>query len=234
MRILVVGAHPDNLEISCFGTLALHSKRGDDVFVCGVANGSMGHMVIAPKGLAKIRVKEAENAARVIGAREYFTLNIEDLTILGDDEALSRKMIDIIRETKPDYIISHRTDEYHRDHNETGNLVFHTSFSASCPHFYTEKPAFLHVPSLYYMESTSANFRATDYVDISSVMELKMEALACHKSQIEWLADHDNNNILHSTRCTAARHGSFCGVAYAEIFQRCMQECHITPSRLLL
>ena len=233
MRILAVGAHPDDLEICCFGTLALHAKQGDDVFVCGVANGSMGHMVIEPKELAEIRVKEASNAAKVIGARAYFNLGIEDLAILGDDEALSRKMIDIIRETKPDYIISHRTDEYHRDHNETGKLVFHTSFSSSCPHFYTDKPAFPHVPSLYYMDSTSPNFRATDYVDISSVMELKMEALACHKSQIEWLADHDNNDLLTSTRCTAARYGSLCGVAYAEVFQRCMQECRITPSRLL-
>lgn len=233
MRVLAIGAHPDDLEIHCFGTLALHAKRGDDVFICGVANGSMGHVVIQPKELAAIRVKEAENAAKLIGARAYFNLGVEDLEILGDDKALSDRMIDMIREVKPDYIITHRTDEYHRDHNETGKLAFHTSFSATCPHYLTQYPAFLQVPSLYYMESTSPNFFATDYVDISQVIDLKLEALACHKSQVEWLRDHDNSDVLASSRYTAAKNGNDCGVAYAEVFQRCMQSCRITPSRLL-
>lgn len=233
MRVLAIGAHPDDLEIHCFGTLALHARRGDDVFICGVANGSMGHVVIQPKELAQIRVKEAQNAAKVIGARAYFNLGVEDLAILSDDPVLTDKMIDVIREVQPDYIITHRTDEYHRDHNETGKLAFHTSFSATCPHYYTKHPAFLKVPSLYYMDSTSPNFYATDYVDISDVFELKMEALACHKSQVEWLKDHDNSDVLADLRNKCACFGNDCGVAYAEKFQRCMQSCRITASRLL-
>lgn len=233
MRVLAIGAHPDDLEIHCYGTLALHVKRGDDVLICGVANGSMGHVVIPPKELAEIRVKEAQNAAKVIGAKEYFNLGVEDLAILSDDPVLTDKMIDVIRQVKPDYIISHRTDEYHRDHNETGKLVFHTSFSATCPHYYTNYPAFLKVPSLYYLSSTAPNFAPTDYVDISDVIELKLEALACHKSQVEWLRDHDNSDVLAATRNTDAKYGDNCGVAYAEVFQRCMQSCRITPSRLL-
>ena len=233
MRILAIGAHPDDLEFRCFGTLALHAKRGDDVFICGVANGSMGHVVIPPKELAEIRKKEAEKAASIIGAKAYINLDVEDLAIRSDDPILTDKMIDVIRDVRPDYIISHRTDEYHHDHNETGKLVFHTSFSATCPHYYTKNPAFLRVPSLYYMISSSPNFHATDYVDISDVMELKLEALACHKSQLEWLLEHDNKDILAVARYDDAKHGSDCGVAYAEIFQRCMQDCRITPSRLL-
>ena len=233
MRILAIGAHPDDLEIRAFGTLALHAKRGDDVFVCGITNGSQGHMIIQPKELAEIRVKEATKAAKIIGAQEYFNLGVEDMMVRSNNDELANKLIDVIRETKPDYIISHRSDEYHQDHNETGMLVFNTSFTSSLPHYITDKPFFSKVPSLYFMHSESHNFHATDYVDISSVIELKLEALACHQSQIQWLMDHDKNDVLENTRRFDAYNGHTCQVAYAEVFQRCMHMCRVTPSRLL-
>lgn len=233
MRILAIGAHPDDLEISAFGTLALHAKRGDDVFVCGITNGDQGHMIIQPKELAEIRVKEATKAAKTIGAQEYFNLGVSDMMVRSGDDELANKLIDVIRETRPDYIITHRSDEYHQDHNETGLLAFNTSFTSSLPHYLTEKPFFPKVPSIYYMRSDAQTFRASDYVDISSVMELKLEALSCHQSQIQWLMDHDNNDILENTRRLDAYNGKFCQVAYAEVFERCMHMCRVTPSRLL-
>lgn len=233
MRILAIGAHPDDLEIHAFGTLALHAKRGDDVFVCGITNGDQGHMVIMPEELGQLRIQEAAKAAKTIGAQEYFNLGVHDMMVDGKDQEVIDKLIDVIRYTKPDYIISHRTDEYHNDHNETGVLAFNSSFTSSLPHYFTKEPCWGKVPSLYYMCSSSPNFHATDYVDISSVIELKLEALACHQSQVQWLMDHDKNDVLKRTRDFDAYNGTQCQVAYAEVFQRCMQSCRITPSRLL-
>ena len=66
MNILAIGCHPDDLEIACAGTLAKYAARGDRVIMCHVANGNLGHAVIMPEELREIRMKEAENAAKII------------------------------------------------------------------------------------------------------------------------------------------------------------------------
>ena len=71
MRVLAIGCHPDDLEINCFGTLAIHAKRGDEVYICNIANGCMGDMLNPPEVTAAIRLKEAKAAAEQIGAKEY-------------------------------------------------------------------------------------------------------------------------------------------------------------------
>ena len=67
MRVLAIMSHPDDIEICCSGTLIKCVQRGDQVFACHVSDGNMGHMVIMPDELAKIRIKEAENAGKVAG-----------------------------------------------------------------------------------------------------------------------------------------------------------------------
>ena len=75
MNILGIGCHPDDLEITCYGTLAKYVKLGHNVAVCHVANGNLGHVEIMPDELRDIRFKEAEAAAKVIGL-----LNKDSLT----------------------------------------------------------------------------------------------------------------------------------------------------------
>lgn len=87
--------------------------------------------------------------------------------------------------------------------------------------------------SICYMHAEAPNFQASDYADISSVMDLKLEVLACHQSQIQWLMDHDRNDVLENTRRFDAYNGKACQVEYAEVFQRCMHMCRITSSCLL-
>ncbi len=234
MRVLAVGCHPDDLEINCYGTLARYSERGDDVFVCNVANGCMGHMVIPPDELKVIRRKEAEKAASLIGAKEYFCLDVNDLEVVSYDKELINKMIDVIRQTKPDVIITQYPNDYQRDHNETSALVFNTSFMASIPHYVTKFPVHPKLVPIYYMEPSSGNsFVPTDYVDISATIEIKLQALSCHESQIKWLADHVGKDVVATARAASMYRGKLSQVKYAEAFVRCDHALKMTTTRLL-
>ena len=234
MVVLAIGCHPDDLEINCFGTLARYVRQGDEVFVCNVANGCMGHMRIPPKELAPMRKGEAANAAKMIGALEYFNLDVNDLEVVSYDKDLINKTIDVIRYTKPDVIITQAPDDYMRDHNEVHELVFNASFMSSIPHYETEYPVHPKIPPLYFMEPSAGNsFVPTDYVDITETVEKKLEALSCHKSQVEWLRDHVGKDVLETTRASATYRGRLCGVRYAEAFVRCDKVLRMTPSRLL-
>lgn len=239
MRVLALGCHPDDLEFECYGTLARHVKNGDEVIVSSIANGSMGDMVIPPAELAKIRAKESADAAKVIGALEYIGAGIDDLALNPHDDNQIRRVTEIIRYAKPDYIICHGLEgymDYHADHNAAAELAFTASFNATIPHYETESPHIDVVAPLYYLESTSSRggFRITDYVDITDTLELKLEAIACHKSQFAWLGAHMGaNTLLEDVRARARVHGKACCCRYAEAFQRSGQSMRITASRLL-
>lgn len=234
MRVLAVGCHPDDLEINAFGTLARCVQRGDDVFICGVANGSGGSMVLSPEESAAVRLKEAQNAARVIGAKEYVNLGVNDLTIDARDQDLIDRMIDVIRMYKPDMIITQAPGDYQRDHNEVHDLVFNTSFMATIPNYKTKHPCHSVIAPLFYMEpSSGGSFQPTDYVDITNVIDLKMEALACHASQVEWLKAHVGKDVLATTRAAAMYRGRLSSCPYAECFHRSNQVLRMTTYRLL-
>lgn len=234
MRILAVGCHPDDLEINCYGTLLRCIDQGDDVFVCNVANGSQGSMALEPKDSASVRLKEAQKAAELIGAKEYICMGVNDLEVDSRNWDTINAMIDVIRITRPDYIITHGGNDYQRDHNEVHDLVFNTSFMSSVPHYRTKHPCWEKIPSLYYMEPSSSNdFIPTDYVDITSTIDRKMEALACHESQVKWLMDHVGKDVLMTTRGTAIMRGRLCQTKYAETFRRCSDVLRMTASRLL-
>ncbi len=235
MRVLAVGCHPDDLEINAFGTLARCVMRGDDVVVCGVTNGSGGSMTLGPEEIARIRVEEARRAAAVIGAREYVNLGVNDLMVDSRDSALIEKMVDLIRMVKPDMIITQHPEDYMRDHMEVSRLVFDASFRATVPNFKTQYPCHHVIAPLFYMEpdSSGAGFTPTDYVDITDVIEKKLEALSCHDSQVGWLLQHTGEDVLATTRATSAYRGKLCLAEYAEAFLRCNHSTRMTTWRLL-
>lgn len=234
MRVLAVGCHPDDLEINAFGTLARCALRGDDVVICGVTHGNAGSMTHSPEEISRIRIAEATKAARLIGAKDYINLGVNDLEVDSRDRELIDRMIDVIRMVKPDMIITQYHDDYQRDHNEVSDLVFNASFMATIPNYRTKQPCCSVIAPLFYMEPSAGNaFIATDYVDITDVIEQKMEALACHASQIEWLRDHVGKDVLATTRAGAMVRGRLCMVPYAEAFLRCNHVLRMTPFRLL-
>jgi LmbE family N-acetylglucosaminyl deacetylase len=226
MRILAIGCHPDDLEINCFGTLAKFVKRGDEVYICGVTNGDQGHYRILPEELAKIRYKEAKAAAETIGAKEYYNLGVHDVLVSRYDMVALHKLIDYIRKVNPDAIITQSPDDYMMDHVEASALVFRAAFMATLPHYCTKEGVYPEtVPSdipIYYMSADSVNkFTGTDYVDITEEMEIKLKAMSCHKSQLEWLAEHDGMSTLDYIKSLGAVFGTLSCVQYAEAFKMC-------------
>ena len=234
MRVLAIGCHPDDLEFDCFGTLGRCIARGDEVYICGVTNGSGGSMTLAPDEIAAIRVKEAENAAKVIGAKEYFNLGVYDLHVDSNDRTTIDKLVDVIRYTKPDMIITHYHEDYMRDHTETSLLAFNASFIATIPNYKTKYPYTPVVPAIFYMESEGvSSFHPTEFVDISDTIELKTEALKCHESQYGWLSAHTGNDAFGASHAKNQFRGKQCGTEYAECFARCMLSQRVNTYRML-
>lgn len=232
MRILAVGAHPDDLEILCAGTLARYARQGHQVVMCVATDGAAGHMIIKPPELAQIREREARAAAEVIGA-EFIWLGFPDELIFNDrDTRLA--FVDAIRRAGPDIIITHAPDDYHPDHRVVSSLVFDTSFIASLPNIETEQPAHSAVPTLYYMDTLAGKgFHPTEYVDISQTIETKRQMLNCHESQLKWLKDHDNIDVMELMEVVARARGFQCNAPYAEGFRQADVWPRTTTERLL-
>ena len=233
MNVLVVSAHPDDIEVNCAGTVKKLVDRGDTVTVCNLCNGNMGHVVIMPDELAAIRLQESKNAAAVTGA--IYLPPIEgDLTLYHQDRATRDKVVDIIRRANPDFIITHTPNDYMPDHVAVGKLVFDASFCASLPHYETECDTIVPVCPIYYMDNLGAfNFTPTEYVDITDEIESKIKGLNCHQSQLIWMKDHDNIDFAEMVRAFSRTRGLQAGVMYAEAFMQVTGWGRMTVKRLL-
>jgi len=232
MRIMAIGAHPDDLELLCGGTLARCAVRGDHVVMAHACRGDKGHTEILPGQLAEVRDREAAAAAKVIGA-ESMCLGFEDGEIYVNDEA-ARRFADGIRIARPDLIITHDPADYHGDHNAVTRLVITASFMASVPHYPTYHPAHPIVPPIYLMDTLAGiGFLPAEYVDITDTMATKIEAMSQHASQIGWIKEHHETDILELIEVVARFRGLQCGVRYAEGF-RCMEAWGRLVTRRLL
>lgn len=241
MRVLAIGCHPDDIEVACAGTLAKYRKEGHDVIICHVANGNMGHVVIMPDELRRIRLEEAVNSGAVIGA-EVITCDIGDLVVYEGQKEQRDKVIDIIRYSQPDVIITHSPDDYMPDHVAVSRLVFDASFTASVPHYETginvtiknELKTTAKITPIYYMDTIAGvNFNPTEYVDITDTLDLKLEMLEKHVSQMKWMRDHDNIDFAEFVKTCSRFRGLQCGVKYAEAFTQCYAWPKLRTQRML-
>ncbi|MFH1823656.1 MAG: PIG-L family deacetylase [Candidatus Firestonebacteria bacterium] len=220
LRILAVGANPDDVELLCGGTLAKYSKLGHTVIISHVTNGDLGHFHIPRNKLAKIRIKEAQKAGKLIKAEKVINLNFHDLDVHHDRKDI-KKFIDMIREAKPDLIITHDPNDYMPDHVATSRLVVDASFIATLPQLKTKHIYHPKVTPIYYMDTVAGvNFAPTEYVDITGVMETKKKMLGCHESQITWMKEHDKIDFIEFMMIVAKFRGLQSNVTYAESFRQ--------------
>ncbi len=233
MRVLAVGAHPDDLEILCGGTLVRFVREGHEVVMCHATRGDRGSYVHTSEEIARIRGEEARRAAEICGA-EYTALGIRDSEISAADADQRRLVVDLVRDARPNLIITHHPGDYMSDHDEISKLVFDCSFHATLPLLKTGKPHHPLVTPIYYMETVmGVGFQPTEYVDVSEAIDDKVAMLEAHQSQLTWLRDHDGVDIVEQMRTTTRFRGQQCGAAYAEGFVQCQRWLRGTTRRLL-
>ncbi len=233
MRVLAIGAHPDDIEIACSGTLAKCVKRGDTVIVCHVSSGNLGHVVIPPDELRVMRAGEAKRAGALAGI-EVICAGFDDLEIFDSNKESRDKIVDVIRYANPDFIITHAPDDYMPDHTAVSKLVFDASFTASLPNYKTKYGTAAKLVPIYYMDTLAGvNFNPTEYVDISGEIDLKMKMLECHESQVVWMREHDGIDFPDMVKTCSRYRGYQCGAEYAEGYRRCEVYLKGTTERLL-
>jgi len=222
-RVLVVGAHPDDPDFLAGGTVARLAKEGREVAYVILTNGNKGsgNRSVTSEQLAPIREEEQRRAAQVLGVRSVEFLGYEDGE-LEDTRDLRRDLTREIRRWRPDLIITlnpHRTYNnfpgWHRDHRITGRVVLDCVYPLARDH--------LAFPELT-REYEPHNVREVNViqweqprlvVDISETMELKLEAIRCHASQIA-----DFKDLEARMRNRAAVLGKERGYSYAEGFDQ--------------
>jgi len=217
MRILAIGAHPDDIEFLCAGTLAIYSRKSHKIFMCHVCDGNKGSSTHSSDELAKIRREEAIKSASVIGATSIWGEMSDGEVVLDLNSRL--KIVDVIRQANPDLIITHSPDDYHTDHINVSRLVFEASYLANLKLLRTDYPPTEGLPYLYYMDTEAGiDFNPTEYVDISDTIDIKIEMMLENKSQIEWLRKVHNYDAIEVIKLIAGFRGLQAGVKYAEAF----------------
>jgi LmbE family N-acetylglucosaminyl deacetylase len=233
VNVLAVGAHPDDLEILCGGTLARFAAEGHAVTMCNATLGDRGSFAHTSAEIAAIRGDEARRAAELCGAA-HVTLGLHDGEISAAEPGQRRLVVDLVRDTRPDLIITHFPQDYMSDHNEISRLVFDCSFHATLPLLETGKPHHASVTPLYYMDTIMGlGFQPTEYVDVTGTIDVKTAMLEAHQSQLTWLRDHDGVDIVEQMRSATRFRGLQCGVRYAEGFTPCLTWLRGTTRRLL-
>jgi len=190
LRILAIGAHPDDCDVKAGGTAALWRQSGAAVRFVSVTNGQSGHHEIRGEELAKIRRAEAAAAGRVLGIR-YDVLDFKDGALQPTLDARDQ-IIGLIREERPDLILTHRPNDYHPDHRYTSQLVCDAAYMVTVPAVVPDVPALSDNPVIAYLSDHFTRpypFSPTVAVDIENTLDSLIDMLDCHKSQFyEWLA----------------------------------------------
>lgn len=204
LRILIIGAHPDDADIKAGGTAAKWCALGHVVKMVSLTDGGAGHQTMHGSSLAERRRAEAQAAAAAIGAT-YEIFDIPDGE-LDDRLEYRHRVIRLIRNFRPDLIITHRTNDYHPDHRFAGLLVQDASYLITVPAVCPDTPHLARSPVILYFSDAfrkPSRFEPHVVVDVEDELERLVDMLHCHTSQFyEWLPE--NAGHLHEVPATDA------------------------------
>jgi len=164
LNVLAVGAHPDDVEIGCGGSICGHVRRGHRVLVVYVTKGEK-----SVKIGGGVRAAESLKACKILGVKEIILGDFEDTNIPNDHSCIDF-LEKALEKCKADIVYTHSTNELHQDHRTVGSLSL---------------AAFRYVPKILAYESprVSPNFSPSYFIDISQCVDLKWKALRAHRSQ---------------------------------------------------
>ena len=190
MRILCIGAHPDDCEIEFGGTAAKLTAAGHAVKFLSVTNGAAGHFSDCGSSLAARRRSEAEEAARRLGIDSTEVLSNPDAQLVPALES-RWEIVCQIRQWQANVVLTHRPWDYHPDHRYASQLVQDSAYLVMVPNVCPDTPWLRENPIFLYLEDRfhwPAPFAPDLAVAIDDVWERKIDALDAHASQVyEWL-----------------------------------------------
>ncbi len=221
LHILAIAVHPDDIELSCAGTLIKHARMGQQVGILDLTQGELG-----TRGTAEIRLQEAADAAKAMGVVVRENAKMAD-GFFKNDEEHQRKIITYIRHYQPDIVLANALADRHPDHGRAGKLIADACFLAGLRKVETQRDGQNQQPwrpkrVFHFIQDRM--HEPTFIVDISDCFEAKMEAIKCYKSQfhdpksnepITYIATEGFlNNIKYRDSVTAKK----IGTEYAEGF----------------
>lgn len=194
-RILALAPHPDDLEIGCGGTLAVHAGRGDEVHAFIATYGDVG-------GEAAVRKAEQEHAADILGIRHLHWGEFRDTCLPEQARALMARLESVVREVQPDTVYVNYRDDTHQDHRILAQIANSVT---------------RYVPNVLAYETPSSHaFEPTLFMDIQETVDQKLKALEAHASQID--KTHLRLNITEIALATVHFRGVQGKLACAEAF----------------
>ena len=190
LRVMIIGAHPDDPDITGGGLALNYVKVGAAVRMVSVCNGDKGHMTMTSEALAARRYQEAQRSREILGVQEYRILDHHDCEI-EVNLAMRQEMTRIIRSFSPHVVCTHRTCDYHADHRAVGTLVMDSAYLLGVPLWCPETPIPSVKPAIYFLRDAftyPAELRPDIAIDIGDEMDQLLTALCSHESQFfEWL-----------------------------------------------
>lgn len=203
MNILAIGAHFDDVELGCGGTLAKHVADGDNVYVYVATVSGFSNQYNQSVRSNEIALAEAQAAMQILGAKELICGKFKTLEVEFVDE-LNIGILKIIEEKKIDKVYTHWIGDIHHDHQAVARASLH-----SCRHV----PRMLMYRSNWY--HSTMEFRGNFYIDITNHWQTKEETICAHVSEI----DRTGSKWIHFFQNEAENAGQRIGVKYAEVFE---------------
>ena len=221
LDILAFGAHPDDVELSCGGTITKEVSLGKKVGIVDLTRGELG-----TRGSAEIRDRESKQAASILGVSTRENLGFRD-GFFRNDEAHQLEIIKILRKYKPKVVLCNAQTDRHIDHGRAASLVHDACFLSGLRKIETvinDKPQKIWRPSQVYHYMQWNNDPCDFVVDVSEFMDKKMESILAYSSQFYDKKSNEpetpisSQQFLDSIQNRAADLGRIIGVRYAEGF----------------
>lgn len=209
--VLAIAAHPDDIEFTMAGTLCRLHDAGYEAHYLTIANGSCGSTRLGPRAIARVRGREAKEAARILQAR-YHPSRVNDLEIIYSLPLL-RWLTGIVRQVRPTIVLTHPAEDYMVDHTETCRLAVTAAFARGMPNFasvprraaYDAPVTVYHAMPHLLRDSLGRAVKPGAFVDIGAVLPRKTRALLAHASQGHWLRATQQLNGLEDEVTSSAR-----------------------------
>ncbi|NQY08060.1 MAG: bacillithiol biosynthesis deacetylase BshB1 [Flavobacteriales bacterium] len=175
MDILFFGAHPDDVEIACSGTILKYVSMGKQIGIVDLTQGEMG-----TRGNADLRAEESAAANKVLGITARENLNLPDGFVENSRE-FQMEIVNVLRKYRPQVVIATAVRDRHPDHGNAAKLISESCFKSGLAKLETETEAWR--PKAVYNYTQDRYIEPDFVVDITDFMDQKLEAIGCYKSQ---------------------------------------------------